>query len=155
MLCFVRARGSLLLIRKRRGLGKGKINAPGGRIEPDETAVEAAVRETREEVGVLPLGPYPVADLSFQFADGYALHCTVFFADSHRGEPRDTEEAFPFWCAQEEIPFSEMWQDDRHWLPRVLDGDYVSGRFAFDGDTMLTCEMDYRRRDGVDRRVPG
>lgn len=155
MLCFVRARGSLLLIRKRRGLGKGKINAPGGRIEPEETAVEAAVRETREEVGVLPLEPYPVADLSFQFADGYALHCTVFFADSHRGEPRDTEEAFPFWCAQEEIPFNEMWQDDRHWLPRVLDGDYVSGRFAFDGDTMLTCEMDYRRRDDVDRRVPG
>lgn len=155
MLCFVRARGSLLLIRKRRGLGKGKINAPGGRIEPDETAVEAAVRETREEVGVCPLEPYPVADLSFQFADGYSLHCTVFFADSHRGEPRDTEEAFPFWCAQEEIPFNEMWEDDRHWLPRVLDGDYVSGRFAFDGDSMLTCEMNHRRRDGMHRHLRG
>lgn len=143
----MRTDGLLLLIRKRRGLGKGKINAPGGRIERDETAVQAAVRETREEVGVNPLDPYPVADLSFQFVDGYALYCTVFFADSYSGEPRETEEAFPFWCAQTAIPFEEMWEDDRHWLPRVLDGEYVSGRFAFDGDRMLTCEMDRRRRN--------
>ncbi len=43
--------GRVLLIHKKRGLGKGKINGPGGRLEAGETPVQAAVRETREEVG--------------------------------------------------------------------------------------------------------
>ena len=31
----------VLLIRKKRGLGAGKINGPGGRLEPDETSLLA------------------------------------------------------------------------------------------------------------------
>ena len=50
-LCFVIRGGEILLIRKKRGLGAGKINGPGGRLEPGETALDCAVRETREELG--------------------------------------------------------------------------------------------------------
>jgi 8-oxo-dGTP diphosphatase len=39
----------VLLIRKLRGLGAGKINAPGGRIDPGETSEGEAV-ETEEAV---------------------------------------------------------------------------------------------------------
>src|SRR5438094_443021 len=53
-LCFILKDDRLLLIRKKRGLGAGKINAPGGKIDPGETALESAIRETREEVGVVP-----------------------------------------------------------------------------------------------------
>ena len=52
VLCFVRDGDRLLLIHKKTGLGAGKVNAPGGRIDPGEAAEEAAVREVREEVGV-------------------------------------------------------------------------------------------------------
>ncbi len=51
VLTFIRCEGRLLLIVKKRGLGQGKVNAPGGRLEPGETPEQAAVRETREEVG--------------------------------------------------------------------------------------------------------
>jgi 8-oxo-dGTP diphosphatase len=37
-LCFVTRGDEVLLIHKKRGLGAGKINGPGGRIEPGETA---------------------------------------------------------------------------------------------------------------------
>ena len=47
-----RSTDSVLLIRKKRGIGAGKINAPGGKIDPGETPAECAVRETREEVGL-------------------------------------------------------------------------------------------------------
>ena len=46
-LCFVMRDGKILLIRKKRGLGAGKINGPGGRLEPGETALAAAIRETQ------------------------------------------------------------------------------------------------------------
>src|ERR1035441_3997329 len=47
-LCFVMREGQILLIRKKRGLGVGKINGPGGRLEKGETALDSAIRETQE-----------------------------------------------------------------------------------------------------------
>jgi len=36
VLCFLLRDGEVLLIRKKRGFGAGKINGVGGRIEPSE-----------------------------------------------------------------------------------------------------------------------
>src|SRR5947199_3765874 len=79
-LCFIVKDGRVLLIRKKRGLGAGKINAPGGKLEAGETAHDAAVRETREEIGVTPLLLEDRGVVRFQFTDGYSLHCTAFVA---------------------------------------------------------------------------
>ncbi len=42
----------VLLGRKLTGLGKGKVVAPGGKLEPGESPSDAAVREVLEEVGL-------------------------------------------------------------------------------------------------------
>ncbi len=142
VLCFVRDGERLLLIHKRTGLGAGKVNAPGGRIDPGETAEEAAIREVREEVGVEASGLTKAGELSFQFVDGYALHGTVFFASTHSGTPHATREADPFWCPVDEIPYERMWEDDRYWLPLALEGKPFRAFFAFDGDRMLSRRID-------------
>src|SRR5678815_2859529 len=77
-LCFIVKDGRVLLIRKKRGLGAGKINGPGGKLEAGETARAAAVREVQEEIGVTPLHLEDHGVLHFQFVDGYSLHCVVF-----------------------------------------------------------------------------
>lgn len=145
VLCFVTQAESVLLIRKKRGLGRGKINGPGGKIEPGETAVAAAVRETEEEIGVTPLDLEKRGELSFVFTDGYSLHCTVFVASGYSGSLVETEEASPFWIGVDEIPYDEMWEDDRHWLPTVLSGRAVYGRFIFDRDRMVDYLIHSRR----------
>jgi 8-oxo-dGTP diphosphatase len=149
VLCFIRMGGQLLLIRKKRGLGAGKINAPGGRLEPGETPMEAAIRETSEEVGLVPQDPKQQGELSFVFVDGYSLYCSVFFAGSYRGDLIETDEASPFWCAESGIPYHEMWEDDALWLPQALRGSYVQGVFIFDGDRMVS------RRIHADGRIAG
>ena len=51
VLLFVIIKGQILLMRKKRGLGAGKINGPGGRVERGESPQDCAMRETQEELG--------------------------------------------------------------------------------------------------------
>lgn len=139
-LLFVVRDGCILLIRKKRGLGAGKINGPGGRIEPGETPLEAAVRETREELGIEALSPKLRGELHFQFVDGYSLHCSVFVSADFLGEPVETSEAVPLWTPLNAIPYEEMWADDVRWLPQLLAGEKVCGFFHFEREVLL----DYR-----------
>ena len=55
-LLFVVRDDRILLIHKKRGLGAGKINGPGGRIDDGETPLQCALREVDEEVEVIPSG---------------------------------------------------------------------------------------------------
>jgi len=142
VLCFVLQEDRLLLILKKRGLGGGKINAPGGKIEPGETALAAAIRETQEEVGVTPLHPEPRGEISFQFTNGYSLHCIVFLAHGCEGEPVETDEAVPIWTSPDAIPYDKMWADDAEWLPLLLAGRPFRGFFVFDDETMLSKQLD-------------
>ena len=142
VLCFIFRPGEILLILKKRGLGGGKINAPGGKIEPGETPRAAAVRETREEVGLTPHAPFPLGELSFQFTDGYSLHCIVFRAEGCEGELCETDEALPRWTPLNAIPYHQMWADDALWMPHLLAGEPFRGRFLFDGETMLDRQLD-------------
>jgi 8-oxo-dGTP diphosphatase len=140
-LLFVVREGQILLIRKKRGLGAGKINGPGGRIEAGETSLEAAVRETREEIGIEPLSPDLRGELHFQFVDGYSLHCSVFVASDFIGEPVETAEAIPIWTPLHAIPYEEMWADDIRWLPDLLAGCKVRGFFHFEDERLLSHEV--------------
>ena len=141
-LLFVVQNGEILLIRKLRGLGAGKINGPGGRLDDGETPLEAAVREVEEELLITPLDPVERGQLRFQFVDGYSLHGFVFHATEFRGVPQATDEAIPLWTPLERIPYDEMWADDRYWLPLFLEDTPFDGRFIFDGDDMLDYEIE-------------
>jgi 8-oxo-dGTP diphosphatase len=140
-LCFVIRDRQILLIRKKRGLGAGKINGPGGRLEPGETALAAAIREVQEEIGVTPTGLEQVGELHFQFLDDYKLHVVVFAADGFTGELRETDEATPIWVNLDAIPYDEMWQDDPHWLPLVLTRTKFTAHFVFEGDNLLSYRV--------------
>lgn len=136
-LVFVVRDGEVLLIEKKRGLGAGKVNGPGGRLEPGETPLAAAVREVEEEVLATPSGLARSGELRFQFLDGHSIHVHVYRADALHGEPAETGEAVPFWCPLAAIPYERMWEDDRHWLPHLLARVPFDGRFLFDRDRML------------------
>ena len=144
-LLFVVRDGQVLLIRKKRGLGAGKINGPGGKLDPGESLQQCAVREVQEELGVTPTGLAYRGQHRFQFLDGYTLHCHVYVASDCEGEPVETPEAIPLWTALEAIPFDEMWADDRHWLPQVLAGQTVDGRYVFDAEDMVDLVLAFHQ----------
>ena len=128
-LCFIIKDNQILLIHKKRGLGAGKINGPGGRIEKGETFEQCAIREVQEELLVTPLNPSHRGTLHFQFTNGYSLRCGVFSATDFTGNVTETDEALPQWFPLHEIPYDKMWSDDQYWLPQMIQGETFVGHF--------------------------
>lgn len=119
-LMFVIADKQILLIHKKTGHGAGKINGPGGKLQPNETLLECAVRETQEEVGITPLHPRCVLEMRFVEEDGPQWLGFACIAHAFEGDPKESDEARPFWCDLNAIPYRRMWPDDEIWLPRIL-----------------------------------
>jgi len=142
-LLFVVQDEKVLLIRKKRGLGAGKINGPGGKLDAGETSQQCAHREIHEELCVVVKESVSAGRLRFQFVDNYSIDVQVFLATDFEGVPTETEEAIPLWFNKQDIPYDEMWADDVIWLPRVLAGEQVNGRFVFDDDVMLEHDVEF------------
>lgn len=101
--------GERVLVQQRRLYWKG-IAFPGGHVEPGESFLESAIRETKEETGLT------VTDLR--------LCGTVNWEDTHSGERYvvllyrtssfsgellpETEEGRVFWVKRDELPGMEL-----------------------------------------------
>lgn len=142
-LLFVLEGDRVLLIHKKRGLGAGKINGPGGKIDEGETPEQAAIREVQEELCITPHSPEEMGILRFAFVSGLHIRCHVFRSGGFDGEPTETDEARPEWFAFESIPYERMWADDVHWLPGVLAGRKFQSWFDFDDEVMLSKRIEW------------
>lgn len=143
-LMFIIKQNQILLIRKKRGLGAGKINGPGGRIEPDETPQACAIRETQEELLINPLNVEFRGELFFHAEDMPRIHGYVYTATDYEGTPTETDEAIPMWFDVNDIPYAQMWEDDEFWLPQVIAGQVVDAWFTFAGESVLDHKVTIR-----------
>lgn len=122
----------LLLGMKKRGFGAGRYNGFGGKVTDDETVKEAAVRELREEAGIVATELTVTGQLTFSFASMHEqLLVYVYRVDAWCGVPMETEEMCPEWFNVTQIPYERMWSDDIYWLPLFLAKQNFVGRFHF------------------------
>ncbi|OYT31413.1 NUDIX hydrolase [Candidatus Woesearchaeota archaeon ex4484_78] len=124
----------VLLIEKKRGLGKGFMNGVGGKVEFNERIEDAARREVFEEVKVRvdSLEKRGVILFTNKSENLEFLLVHVFVSKDFDGEPEETDEAKPVWYNINKMPFDKMWVDDKYWLPLVINGEFVYGEFYFE-----------------------
>ncbi|MCI8412102.1 MAG: 8-oxo-dGTP diphosphatase [Clostridia bacterium] len=130
----------ILLAMKKRGFGIGKYNGIGGKIEKGETPEEAMIREAQEEVLVTPTKYDKVGVVEFiEFYKGKKQNVIfhLFVATNWEGEPQESEEMNPKWFKINEIPYNQMFEDDRYWLPIILQGKKIKAFFEFDENWKL------------------
>ena len=140
-LIFLRRNDEVLLAMKKRRFGEGRWNGVGGKVDPGETIEEAMLRETKEEIGVIPTNYFQAADISFDqyFKGEHALmHVHVFIATAWDGEPTESEEMQPQWFSVDSLPYDAMWQDDPYWLPLVLEGKKIRASFVMNKEDIIT-----------------
>lgn len=132
---------SVLLAMKKRGFGANRYNGVGGKIEPGETIEEALVRESQEEIEVIPTKFKKVAEHDFLMdrdtKKPWHMYVHAFVATEWQGEPTETEEMAPQWFKRTEIPYDNMWQDDTYWLPQVLAGQLILASYEFNADETM------------------
>jgi 8-oxo-dGTP diphosphatase len=107
-----------------------------------ETPEACASRELMEELGVVSGELVRMGDHRFQFVDGYSTYVHVYRTYEIEGTAIETDEASPRWCDLAEIPFDDMWEGDRYWLPLVIQDRRFSGYWIFDGDRMVDYRLD-------------
>ncbi|KAI9031605.1 NUDIX hydrolase domain-like protein [Phycomyces nitens] len=125
----------ILLGMKKRGFGMNKYNGFGGKLEPGETIEEAAYRELWEESTINAKDMTKVGINLFSFENNpVAMEVHVYVVTAYDGTPTETEEMRPEWFSYDNIPYDDMWADDRQWVPIMLEKKKFVGQFHFAED---------------------
>ena len=137
-LSFILRKREVLLLRKAKGLfGQGKWNVPGGKIADGEDPQHCAIRETLEETGLRVSNPQQLGRVHF-YKDtrrdlpewiGY-----VFVSDKFTGTLTESREGILKWFNMDQLPYSEMWEDDPLWTGLVFSHKRFEGWFYYTGD---------------------
>jgi 8-oxo-dGTP diphosphatase len=152
VLCFVlrhaHEQPEVLLGRKKRGFGTGKVVGLGGHLLPGESERTAAVREVAEESGlsVDPALLRPAGEVLFRFPSRpeWDMHTTVFIVDLAGADPVETEEIAPHWYPVDALPLDVMWSDAGSWIPGVLAGGVIAGTVVYGDDNEAMARHDLR-----------
>lgn len=145
-LLYVVCGDKVLLGKKLRGFGKGKFNGAGGKVNENETIEEAMLRETKEEFNIIPTGYKHVGNILYDEFNGdekIYYDTAIFVATGYEGQLKDSDEMSPMWFDKNNLPYENMFEDDKDWLEDVLNGKRINARFEFDRDFKITGKHIY------------
>lgn len=140
---------AVLLGLKLSGFGEGKYVGFGGKIEAGESIPQAALRELKEESGLRARAENLEArgTLTFIFPHksewDHQVH--LFLVWEWQGRVRESDELQPAWFQVDQIPYSQMWDDCRYWLPRALAGESLDAFFTYCVDNQTVVRASFER----------
>ncbi|MCK9368564.1 NUDIX domain-containing protein [Candidatus Dojkabacteria bacterium] len=110
---------------------QGKWNGFGGKVGDkdewkNETIEMGATREGEEELGIIAsdLKNRAIIDFLFYSGDEFTkVQGHVFFTSKWKGKIVGIGMDSPTWFQIDEIPWDEMWTNDRAWLEQLLLSD--------------------------------
>jgi 8-oxo-dGTP diphosphatase len=142
----------ILLGYKKIGFGKGKYAGFGGKIEHGEQVSETALRELTEETGVFVPDPETlkfnaILEFCFPFKPAWDHRVFVFFTHHWEGVPVESNEMVPHWFDVKDIPYDQMWDDARYWLPKTLSEEQFKAYFEFRADNQTVAFVKFSPMD--------
>ncbi len=142
-----RAGDAFLMGYHQRGEGKGKLNFIGGKVadKPEfafETPEESIRREIGEESGLIPITLLHSADIFYYHAPAFKEQdevMKVYKIQEYSGTEKENPHEFKLtWVSIDSLPFDQMWESDKLWLPKVLENkEYQNIAFYYDANNRL------------------
>ncbi|HEV2412641.1 MAG TPA: NUDIX domain-containing protein [Candidatus Saccharimonadales bacterium] len=161
-LTIVRKNGRILLGRKTRGFGMGRLVAPGGKDEYElafgmnfwDALRENARSELSQETGLdLVTSSFRwVGNLNLTDSEDETSTVTLFVVDcppskeTRDEDSREDPELVDLeWFQEDQIPYDRMPDDYRFWLPYILSGERVTAFFRDEGDSLVNGEVYHQK----------
>lgn len=145
-LIYIRRDGRTLMLlrdKKNKELHGYRYNGVGGKLERGETPEACAVREIREETGLVANSLNYRGYLCFPFFDGEVdWLCFVYECFDFSGDVIESDEGSLHWVMDEDIPYINVYEGDRAFL-EVLYGsrDNFYGNFYYKDGKFVSCEL--------------
>lgn len=129
----------ILLGMKNRGMGKGKWNGFGGKVEPNETIDDAAKREVKEECGLDVISMEKIGIIDFEYVGSKEiLEGHIYFCDLFEGDIIESDEMAPIkWFKIKDSPCDTMWIDHKYWFPMILKKIPFKAHFKYLNDETM------------------
>ncbi|NJN82219.1 MAG: 8-oxo-dGTP diphosphatase [Caldilineaceae bacterium] len=135
-LCYVREKGKTLMlhrIKKQNDMHAGKWNGLGGKLESGETPEECAIREVREESGLLVEEPRMRGVLTFPaFSNEEDWYVFLFTMHRFSGQLIDSPEGDLAWIHDSQLLKLNLWEGDRIFLRWLNDERFFSAKFVYE-----------------------
>lgn len=129
---FIVKDNKILLGHKKRGFGKGKWAGFGGKLKTGETIDNGMKREFKEESGldIKKMTKAGIAEFMFLVSNEH-LFVHIYNITEYAGEVTESDEMKPKWFKIIDIPFDEMWPDNKLWIPYFLANEKFYGNFSY------------------------
>ena len=97
-----------------------------------ESFEQSLIREAKEEIGIVPTEYINMGELVFYNGEKVGFFVKVYLITEWKGTPKESDEVEPIWFTIDQIPYAQMWEDDKYWFPKVLEGKKIRAEFWFE-----------------------
>lgn len=140
-LCYLRRCNQTLMLcrnKKANDIHQGKWNGLGGKFEPGETPEECAIREIREESGLIVRNPVLRGIISFPLFDRRNDWLVfVFVVSDFDGDLIESAEGDLEWIPDCDLLKLPLWDGDRIFLPWLENDHFFSAKFVYSDGRLL------------------
>jgi 8-oxo-dGTP diphosphatase len=144
-LCYVRDRGKTLMLyrnKKENDVHKGKWNGLGGKLEAGESPEECAIREVKEESGLIVSDPDLRGILTFPlFTPEHDWYVFLFQFHGYRGNLIESPEGDLAWIDDDKVLKLNLWEGDQYFLKWMYEGKYFSAKFIYEKGVLKSHEV--------------
>jgi 8-oxo-dGTP diphosphatase len=148
-LCYVmnKQNNTTLMIyrnKKKNDYHEGKWNGLGGKFNPGETPEECAVREIREESGLIVKSVVMKGFITFPLFDGKDdWYVFLFTADNFEGTLIDSPEGKLEWIKNDKLVELNLWEGDKIFIEWLFQEKFFSAKFNYKDGKFIDYEVHF------------
>ncbi len=140
-LCYIKKDGKTLMLhrnKKDKDMNGGKWIGLGGKIEDGETPEECAIREIKEESGLIPKNLILKGILTFPTFDDYETwYVFLYLVTEFEGDLIESSEGTLKWIEDDQLFNLPMWEGDKIFLSWLNEKGIYSAKFNYKNDKFI------------------
>lgn len=127
----------VVAIKYKREIDKDYYDIPGGKIEENETSVQAYIREFKEETGIEIINPEYKGNVIVEYPNRI-FDFDIYVISKYEGEPKEFEENYSMWIDIQKLIKEEKVFPSIEILKHILNIEEISLKIYCDENHKIT-----------------